>query len=121
VGEAFSTLYVPPHAVLESKSGSADALEIVFRSSDKSADVADFYRRLFSGEGWEIVSDLTDSAGAVAMHVEWSATRQPMWLRIEPVGAGSRVALSGAVPDRDSSYVRRTREAAETTNTFRPR
>jgi hypothetical protein len=121
LGQAFSTLYVPPNSTLESKSGSADALQVVFNSTDSAGAIASFYRRQFSQPGWTIVGDLRDSTGAINLHVEWAKTRQPMWIRIEPVGRGSRVGLTGAVPGRDSAYVRRTREAAETTNTFRPR
>jgi hypothetical protein len=121
LGEAFPTFFVPPNSAMESKSGSADALQVVFNSSDSAAAIARFYRHQFSQPGWTIVGDLRDSTGAINLHVEWTRTRQPMWIRIESVGRGSRIGLAGAVPGRDSAYVRRTREAAETTNTFRPR
>ncbi|HET8633706.1 MAG TPA: hypothetical protein VFL88_06135 [Gemmatimonadales bacterium] len=120
-GEAFSSIILPPDATVESKSGSADALQLVFHSTATPNDVAQFYRSQFSRAGWSIVSDLTDSAGVIAMHVDWSATNQPMWVRIIPADRGTRVELFGAVPDRDTSYVRRSAAAKDSSNSLRPR
>jgi hypothetical protein len=93
---------------VESTSGGADALQLVFQSTAKPDEIANYYRAQFSRPGWSIVSDLTDSGGAIAMYVDWTATNQPMWVRIVPNEGGTRIELTGAVPTRDSSYVRRS-------------
>lgn len=121
VGQAFPTVLIPPQGSMVSKSGSQDALQITFRTPVKLEEIASYYRSQFGKPGWIIVSDLTDSTGAVSMHVEWSATRQPMWVRLAPVGGATEVEMAGAVPGLDSAYVRRSREAADTSNTFVPR
>ena len=121
VGEAFSTVITPPNASLVSKSGSSDALELTFQSGAGADQIAEFYRGQFSREGWAILSDLADTSGVIAMHVEWDATRQPMWVRIEPVGNGSTINLVGAVPASDSAYQARRQAGADTANTLVPR
>ncbi len=121
VAEAFPSVLLPPNSKVKSQSGSADALQLVFQSVAEPQLIADYYRDRFSEPGWSIVSDLTDSTGATAIHVDWTATHQPMWVRIVPNDQGTRVELTGAVPTRDSSYVRRTQEAKDSSNTLRPR
>lgn len=121
VGQAFPTVLIPPQGSMVSKSGSQDALQITFRTPVKLEDIASYYRSQFGQPGWIIVSDMTDSAGAIAMHVDWSATQQPMWLRMTTVPGGTEIEMVGAVPDRDTSYVRRSREAADSSNSFVPR
>lgn len=121
VGEAFATVITPPGGALLSRSGSADALELTFQSGISSEAVADYYRTQFSREGWRILSDLSDTAGVIAMHVEWDATRQPMWVRIQPAGNGSTVNLIGAVPASDSVYRARRDAKADSSNTLVPR
>jgi hypothetical protein len=120
-GEAFPTIPIPPEASVESKSGGADALQLVFQSTAKPDEIANYYRAQFSRPGWSIVSDLTDSGGAIAMYVDWTATNQPMWVRIVPNEGGTRIELTGAVPTRDSSYVRRSAAAKDSSNSLRPR
>lgn len=121
LGEAFSTVITPPNGALVSRSGSSDALELTFQSGVSASRVAEFYRGQFSREGWRILSDIADTAGVVAMHVEWDATRQPMWVRIQPVGNGSTINLVGAVPASDSAYQARRQAGADTANTLVPR
>jgi hypothetical protein len=121
VGEAFPTLLIPPNSAVVSRSGSRDALQITFRSTVTADAVAAYYRSQFSKAPWVIVSDLTDSTGAISMHVDWSETQQPMWLQIIPLGDGSQIEMAGAVPDRDSSYVQRSRAAEDSSNTVVPR
>jgi hypothetical protein len=119
--EAFPSIPLPPNSSVESQFGSADALQFVLQSTSKPGDVANYYRHQFSQAGWSIISDLTDSSGTTAMHVNWTATGQPMWIRIVPDSAGSRVELMGAVPERDTSYVRRSAAAKDSSNSLRPR
>jgi hypothetical protein len=121
VGQAFSTLVTPPGGALVSRSGSSDALELTFQSGNSAEAVAEYYREQFSKEGWRILSDLADTAGVIAMHVEWDATRQPMWVRIQPEGNGSTISMVGAVPASDSAYRARRQAGADSANTLVPR
>jgi hypothetical protein len=121
VAEAFPSVLLPPNSRVESESGSTDALQLVFQSVAEPEVIAQYYRTQFSGAGWSIVSDLTDSTGATAIHVDWTATGQPMWVRIVPNDRGTRVELTGAVPSRDSSYVRRSAAAKDLSNSLRPK
>ena len=121
VGQAFYAVITPPGGALVSRSGSMDALELNFQSGTNAETVAEFYRNQFSREGWRILSDLADTAGIIAMHVEWDATRQPMWVRIQPEGNGSSISLVGAVPASDSAYEARKQAAADSANTLVPR
>lgn len=121
LGAAFPTVLLPPQGSLVSQSGSLDALQLTFTSPERPERIAAYYRSQFEQPGWNIVSDFTDSTGAVSMHVDWSKTNQPMWLQITPAAGGTQIALTGAVPSRDTSYVRRARAAEDTSNTLRPR
>jgi hypothetical protein len=121
VAEAFPSILLPPNSRVESQSGSTDALQLVFQSVSEPQLILAYYREQFSQPGWSIVSDLTDSTGATAIHVDWNATHQPMWVRIVPNDQGTRVELTGAVPTRDSAYVRRSEAAKDSSNTLRPR
>jgi hypothetical protein len=121
VGQAFSTVITPPNGALVSRSGSSDALELTFQSGVGADQIAEFYRGQFSREGWRILSDIADTTGVVAMHVEWDATRQPMWVRIQPVGNGSTISMVGAVPASDSAYQARRQAGADSANTLVPR
>jgi hypothetical protein len=121
VAEACPSVLLPPNSRVESESGSTDALQLVFQSVAEPEVIAQYYRTQFSGAGWSIVSDLTDSTGATAIHVDWTATGQPMWVRIVPNDRGTRVELTGAVPSRDSSYVRRSAAAKDSSNSLRPK
>ncbi len=121
IGQAFPTVLLPPDASVVSQSGGADAVQLVFRSPHPPAFVSSYYRTQFSQPGWSIVSDLTDSAGVTAMHVDWTATHQPMWVRMVPEAGETRVELTGAVPGLDTSYTRRSQRARDTTNTLKTR
>jgi hypothetical protein len=121
VAEAFPSILLPPNSRVESQSGSEDALQLVFQSVAEPEVIVQYYRARFSEPGWSIVSDLTDSTGATAIHVDWNKTQQPMWVRIVPNEQGTRVELTGAVPTRDSSYVRRAQAAKDSSNSLRPR
>jgi hypothetical protein len=121
VAEAFSSIPLPPNSRVESRAGGADAVQLVFQSYATPEVIAQYYRAQFSQPGWSIVSDLTDSTQTTAMHVDWTATGQPMWVRIVPNDSGARVELVGAVPSRDSSYVRRSAAAKDSSNSLRPK
>jgi len=121
LGAAFPSVLIPPQGSLISQSGSQDALQLTFRSPEPLAEVAAYYRGEFQQSGWNIVSDLADSTGTISMHVDWAKTDQPMWLQLSSVAGGTQVEMVGAVPSRDSSYVRRSQAAEDTSNTFRPR
>ncbi len=121
VGRAFATVITPPGGTLVSHSGSSDAVELTFQSGNGAEAIADYYRNQFSRVGWRILSDLADTAGVIAMHVEWDATSQPMWVRIQPAGNGSTINLVGAVPASDSAYQARRAATADSANTLVPR
>lgn len=121
LGAAFATVITPPSSALVSRAGSSDALELTFQSGLGAERIAQFYRGQFSREGWRIVSDIADTAGVIAMHVEWDATRQPMWVRIQPEGNGSTINMVGAVPASDSAYQARRTAGTDSANTLVPR
>jgi len=118
LGEAFPDLPIPARSEVVSRQGSSDALQIVLRSSLPAEQVAGFYRTSLSVPGWRLVSDTRDSTGAYVLYAEG---RRPLWVRIASEEKGTLVSLNGAVPGLDTAYTRKRGEAADTTNTMRPR
>lgn len=92
-------LLVPPQAALVSRAGSADALQLTFVSNASIPNVADYYRRALSRDGWRLVNDATDSTGVVTLYAEQNGP--PMWIRIAaaPEGVGTSVEIAGAVAE----------------------
>lgn len=118
-GEAFPNLPLPAHAEVVSRQGSRDALQVVIDVPASLDAVVGMYRTNLSRESWRLVSDTRDSVGAIVLFAEGE---RPLWVRIAEVSPGqTRVELSGAVPGRDTTYMRHREAAAETTNTFRSR
>jgi hypothetical protein len=118
-GEAFPNLPLPASARMISRQGSRDALQLVLEVPAPPEAVAGMYRANLSTESWRLVSDTRDSVGAVVLYAEGD---QPLWVRITAGDSGrSRVELTGAVPGRDSTYVRRRQAASDTINTLRSR
>jgi hypothetical protein len=117
VAEAMPNLPIPPNAEFVSRSGGADALQLVFESSLRRDDVATYYRRIFTGAGWNLVSDVTQPDSTIALYAEQAG--HPMWARITPTGTTTRIELMGAVPGADSAFAARARAAHDTTNTLK--
>lgn len=117
--EAFPDLPLPAGGKVVSRHGSRDALQVVIDVASPADAVAGLYRTNLSGESWRLVSDTKDSTGAVVLYAEG---RKPLWIRIAALDpATTRVELSGAVPGRDTTYVRRREAASDTINTMRSR
>jgi hypothetical protein len=118
-GEAFPDLPLPASARMISRQGSRDALQIVLEVPAPPEVVAGMYRTNLSTASWRLVSDTRDSTGAVVLYAEGE---QPLWVRVAAADSGrSRVELTGAVPGRDTTYMRRRQTASDTINTLRSR
>ena len=119
-GEAFPNIPLPPQARFVSRQGSTDALQVVLESEVPVEELTSIYRSALSTEIWQLVSDTRDSSGAVVLFAE--GPKRPLWVRISAADSGrSRIELNGAVPGRDSAYVRSRQAAADTSNTMQPR
>ncbi len=119
LGEAFPNLPLPSNSRIVSQQGSRDALQVVLEVPAPVDVVTKMYRDNFSGEAWRLVSDTRDSAGVVVLYAEG---QKPLWVRISAVDRQtSHVELSGAVPGRDTTYMRRRQAASDTINTLRSR
>ena len=65
------------------------------------------------------MSDTRDSTGVVILYAEG---QKPIWVRISAVDPNTtQVEVSGAVPGRDTTYMRRRQTASDTINTLRSR
>ena len=118
VNQTMPNLPMPPNAEFVSRSGSADALQLVFQSAATPDFVAGYYRNIFSQGGWNLMSDLRQPDSTVVLYAEQSG--RPMWVRIKPIGQSARIELMGAIPGADSAYARAAKAAHDTTNTMRP-
>lgn len=89
-------LVLPPNAAFVSRSGSEDALSVVFRVPGKPEQSARFYRAMLRPPGWRIVSDAVDREGAHVLYAEQDGP--PLWVRIwaDTVNNGTLVRLTGA-------------------------
>ena len=117
VAEAMPNLPLPPNAEFVSRSGSADALQLVFQSPLTRDVIAGYYRNVFTAGGWNLVSDITEPDSTVVLYAEQAG--RPMWARIRPVGTTTRIELMGAVPGADSAFAARARAAHDATNTLK--
>ena len=117
VSQTMPNLPVPPSAEFISRSGSADALQLVFQSPATADFVAGYYRDAFSNGGWNLVSDTKQPDSTVVLYAEQSG--HPMWVRIKPTGQSSRVELMGAIPGADSAYARAAKAAHDSSNTMK--
>jgi hypothetical protein len=117
VSQTMPNLPLPPNAEFVSRSGSADALQLVFQSAATAAAVAAYYRDAFTTGGWSLVSDTKQPDSTVVLYAEQSG--HPMWVRIKPTGQSTRVELMGAIPGADSAYARAATAAHDSSNTMK--
>jgi hypothetical protein len=105
VGQVFPHLLVPPQATLVSRSGSEDALQLVFETPVAREQVLGYYRANLTRNPWQLIGDTPSEDGAVVLFAE--RNRVPLWIRIvgDSVGGGSRVEMSGALVGRPDSAV----------------
>jgi len=91
-----------PQSTLVNLSAGTDAAELTFTSAATAADVAQWYRRALTANGWEVKSDQTGRDGAIAMYAEQG--QRPIWLTVRPNvgGPGSTYTMIGAVLAGDS-------------------
>jgi len=106
LGEAFSTLPLPPNPELVSRSGGAGALQLTFRTPTDPEQVANYYRNVLSRGNWRLVSDVKNRDGSIALYAEQKGP--PLWVRVWKTSdrPGSMVQLTGAVPPKDSTKTR---------------
>lgn len=117
VGETMPNLPLPPSAEFISKSGSADALQLVFQSPATAENVVRYYRDAFSHGAWKLLSDTRQADSTVVLYAEQLG--HPMWVRVKPTGPTARVELMGAIPGGDSAYARAARAAHDSSNTMK--
>ncbi|HEX5004675.1 MAG TPA: hypothetical protein VFV65_05125 [Gemmatimonadales bacterium] len=102
---ALPFLPVPPQAEVVSRAGSADAVQITFRSKSSPGEVLSYYRVLLPRSGWSLESDAEDAVGAMALYALKDG--HPMWIRISqaPGMPLTIVEISGAVvlPDTQAA------------------
>jgi len=91
-----------PQSTLVNLSAGSDAAELTFTSPALAADVAQWYRRALTANGWEVKSDQTGRDGAIAMYAEQG--QRPFWLTVRPNvgGPGSTYTMIGAIAAGDS-------------------
>lgn len=96
-GAALPFLPFPPQAEVVSRAGSADAVQITFRSKSTPSEVVNYYRVILTQSGWSLESDAEDAVGAAALYALKDG--HPMWIRISqaPGMPGTIVEISGAV------------------------
>ena len=97
INEAIPNLILPQGATFVSRSGSADALSIVFRAPDEPDAIIAYYRRFLTPPLWRLVSDGKDNTGAHVLFAEQQGP--PLWVRVWPdsTQSGSYVQLTGGV------------------------
>ncbi len=118
LGAAMPDLPLPPNAELIGRSGSTDALQLVFQSPVAMDVIADYYRGVFTGGKWQLISDTKQADGGIALYAEQPG--HPMWVRMTPAGKVTRIEVSGAVPGADSAFAARAKRAHDSTNTLVP-
>jgi hypothetical protein len=100
--KAFTNLPLPPQPELVSRTGSADALQVTFRSPVDVAQVTEYYRKILSQNQWRLVSDTKNPDGSTVLYAEQKGP--PLWVRISKSDrGGSTVELTGAVTDPTQS------------------
>ncbi|MGH7533236.1 MAG: hypothetical protein ACREL4_08095 [Gemmatimonadales bacterium] len=95
---AFSTLPLPPDAEFVSRTGSADALMLTFRTPLVADSTTAYYRALFHADtSYHVLGDTKGDSGEHAYYVEVGT--RPLWVRIrsDASSIGSVVELTGAV------------------------
>ena len=117
--DAFPDVPIPPGGIVQSWSGSVDALQLTFRSPTSPGGVAEAYRTEFVKPGWTLVSDTEKPDSSVVLLAE--KDDRAVWIRIERADSGSRIMMTGVVPGRDSLYEATRRAVRDTTNTVVPR
>lgn len=103
MADALPVLLVPPASRVVGRSGSEDALQIIFRSQWDEERLAGYYRGLLSREPWDLVSDAQDREGATVLYAERDGP--PLWIRIDKAAGatGSLVEISGAATGSGST------------------
>ena len=96
LSEVFPNLPLPPNARFVSQAGGEDALKLTFRSNTDQEAVEAYYKGVFSGAGWRLVSRTKTGDGSIVLLGEQKGP--PLWVRIGPTtGSGTTVVeLSGA-------------------------
>jgi hypothetical protein len=102
LGEAFTSLPLPPSPQFVSRAGGAGALQITVSTPASDTQVANYYRSLLSAGKWRLVSDMKNRDGVTALYAEHDGP--PLWVRIWPATdrPGTMVQLTGAPLAKDS-------------------
>ena len=96
LAEVFPNLPLPPQARFVSQAGGEDALKLTFQSRADQETVGAYYKSVFSGAGWRLVSHTKTGDGSLVLLGEQKGP--PLWVRIGPTSASgvTMVELSGA-------------------------
>ena len=103
ISEALPHMPLPPNPGFVSKSGSAEALQIVVTTPLTPAQALAFYRDTLGKAPWRLISDEAIPDSGRALYAERDGP--PLWVTIRAAegGTGSIVALSGAVPRKPAT------------------
>lgn len=103
MSEAMPNLPLPPRAAVVSRSGSADAIEITFKSSYAPDSMAAYYRRVLTNGEWSLVNDNRAPDGTITLYAERNGP--PLWVTIrkDPESNGTIMTLGGAVTTKPDS------------------
>jgi hypothetical protein len=95
--DALPGMPLPGDPVFVSRSGSEDALQVVFTTGMNPEEAATFYRKALARAPWTLVSDQPFESGGRVLYA--SRNGPPLWVTIKanPNGIGSQVSLNGAV------------------------
>jgi hypothetical protein len=82
------------------RSGTPEALQLVFLVPLERDSVAALYRRVLPQRGWRIKGDATDG-GVVRLYAERNGP--PLWIRIQGAGPGAAQYTIIGAPTRDTT------------------
>ena len=95
--DVLPAIIMPGNSSFVSKSGSKDALAVLFRTAMKLDATVKFYRSALRPPEWRLVSDAKDNQGATLLYAERGG--RPLWVRIWPDSEfnATFIEMTGAV------------------------
>jgi hypothetical protein len=85
-------LAYPQSSLIQASSGS-EAAELMLSSPASVDAIASWYRQALPLNKWDIKTDSRNRAGAVTIYAE--KDKKPLWITLEPSGAGTTYRLIG--------------------------
>ena len=121
VQDALPGMPLPMDPVFVSRSGSADALQVVLTTGMTPDAAAAYYRATFSRAPWTLVSDQPFESGGRVLYA--SRSGPPMWVTIipNPKGVGSQISITGAVAAAGKDSVKPAAPSDSTSHVPKPK